>query len=52
MTVYWHMDNEYMGETREIHYMEFNPSVGKHRITLVDEAGETVTRMFEIVGGT
>jgi len=51
-TVYWHLDNSYVGETRELHYLELNPTIGKHTITIVDENGETISRTFEILAGT
>ncbi|MBS1636103.1 MAG: penicillin-binding protein 1C [Bacteroidetes bacterium] len=48
--VFWHMDDAYLGETREIHQMALNPGIGKHRLTLVDENGITVTTKFEVTG--
>lgn len=48
-TIYWHLDKEYIGKTTEYHSLEFNPTEGKHQLTLVDETGETITRNFEII---
>jgi penicillin-binding protein 1C len=48
--IYWHMDNEFIGETSEIHQMALNPSVGKHKLMLVDENGISVTVKFEALG--
>lgn len=48
-TVYWHLDGEFIGETKRIHHMELNPAEGKHTLTLVDHFGETLERTFEII---
>jgi penicillin-binding protein 1C len=50
--VYWYLDNQYVGSTKEFHTVELQPSPGKHTIILVDETGERVEREFEIVGLT
>jgi len=44
--VFWHLDGEYQGETRDIHEMALAPSSGPHVLTLVDENGESVRRRF------
>ncbi len=48
-TIYWHIDNEYIGQTRTFHSMELNPPVGKHVLTLVDERGNRLEQRFEII---
>lgn len=48
-TVYWHIDGEFVGETKSIHHLSINPAEGKHTLTLVDDAGETLERSFEII---
>jgi penicillin-binding protein 1C len=50
MRVYWHLDDSYLGETRDIHEMALAPPPGPHRLTLVDENGETVSRVFTVLG--
>ncbi|MCP4443418.1 MAG: penicillin-binding protein 1C [Aureispira sp.] len=47
--IYWHVDNEYVGETSQFHHLELNPPVGEHLLTLVDESGESMSRKFEIL---
>ncbi len=47
--LYWHLDNQYVGKTQELHHLELQPSKGKHRITVVDEKGISVTQTFEIL---
>ena len=46
--IYWHLDDEYIGETKEIHQISLNPSVGKHKLMLIDENGISVTVKFEV----
>ena len=48
-TIYWHLDNVYLGKTKDFHEMALLPSPGKHVLTLVDEAGERLVRGFEVV---
>ena len=48
--VFWHVDDEYYGETRDIHQLAIAPPPGRHVLTLVDEAGETVRRGFTVLG--
>lgn len=42
-TVYWHIDQDYMGETRFVHQMRIHPSPGDHIITVVDNFGNTLS---------
>lgn len=42
-TVYWHIDQDYMGETRFVHQMRIHPSSGNHIITVVDNFGNTIS---------
>jgi penicillin-binding protein 1C len=48
-TVYWHLDGEFIGETKKIHNLALNPVEGKHLLTIVDETGETLERSFEVI---
>lgn len=47
--IYWHLDDEYIGETSQIHQLSLNPSVGKHILNLIDENGLSIICHFEIV---
>jgi penicillin-binding protein 1C len=49
-TIYWHLDDNYIGSTKGLHEMGFSPEPGKHTLTLVDENGETISQKFEIIG--
>jgi len=46
--VFWHIDNNYIGETQTIHKKEFHPSKGEHRLTVVDETGERTSIKFTV----
>ena len=49
-TVYWHLDNQYIGMTRHLHQTEIRVGEGEHLITAVDEEGMTVSRKFYCIG--
>jgi len=49
-TIYWHLDDNYIGSTKGIHEMGLSPEPGQHTLTLVDEFGETISQKFEIIG--
>ena len=42
-TVFWHINNDYMGLTRDFHKYTFRPTRGKHSITVVDNDGNTLS---------
>lgn len=48
-TLFWHIDNSYIGSTKSIHEMGLNISEGKHTLTVVDELGNSIIRNFTIV---
>ena len=47
-TVYWHLDNDYLGETSDVHQMELSPTKGKHKVTVVDEEGNSLGVEFGV----
>ncbi|WP_256010573.1 penicillin-binding protein 1C [Desertivirga xinjiangensis] len=47
--VFWHLDDEFVGSTRDIHQIALNPSAGKHQITLVDQQGNRLQQAFVIL---
>lgn len=47
-TVFWHLDENYIGCTNYIHQMPARPSEGSHRMTAVDKNGNMVSIGFEI----
>ena len=48
-TLYWHLDNEFLGITNNKHQMGVTASTGFHTITLVDEIGNEIVRKFEVI---
>jgi len=49
LRIYWHLDDEYLGSTVDIHQMALRPEPGFHTITLVDENGERVRQAFRVL---
>ena len=49
-TIFWHLDDEYLGSTTHMHQKALLTSPGMHHIVLVDEFGEMLEKWFEIVG--
>lgn len=46
--VFWHLDETYMGETQNFHKKELSPVKGEHRLTVVDEAGNSTSIRFTV----
>lgn len=46
--VFWHLDETYIGETQNFHKQELSPSRGNHRLTVVDEQGNSVSINFSV----
>jgi len=42
--IFWHIDNEFIGQTFDIHQMEIFANEGEHIITAVDEDGNSIKR--------
>ena len=40
--IFWHLDNNYLGSTTTIHEMSVSPSPGYHKITIIDNFGESL----------
>jgi penicillin-binding protein 1C len=47
--LFWHLDGDYLGETRGDHRMAARPEPGPHELTIVDLAGATATRRFQVL---
>jgi penicillin-binding protein 1C len=48
-TIFWHLDENYLGRTKDIHQMAATPSPGNHKLLIVDELGNSSTRYFTVV---
>jgi penicillin-binding protein 1C len=46
--IFWHLDGEFIGSTKEIHQMSLRPESGPHHLVLVDEKGERLEQNFVI----
>lgn len=49
VTIYWHLNNEYLGSTNSFHNFELNPDAGHHILSVVDENGFRMEKEFEIL---
>jgi len=49
-TVWWHLDQEYVGETRFVHSLRLLPSPGRHTLVAVDASGHTASIVFTVSG--
>ena len=49
LLIYWHLDQEFLGATRDIHQMALAPEPGLHTLTLVDENGERLEQAFVVL---
>ena len=47
-TVFWYLNDTFVGSTKAIHEVAIIPKQGKHLITVVDELGNEAKRWFEI----
>ncbi len=47
--IFWHLDNQFLGTTKTFHEQAIYASVGKHVLTLVDEAGNSVRQSFKVL---
>jgi len=50
-TIYWHLDNDFIGSTSRIHQVSVHPAGGLHTLTLIDQNGEVLTQQFEVLEG-
>lgn len=49
-TLYWHLNETYLGQTDDIHSMKIDPSVGEQVLRIIDEQGNESVRLFNVVG--
>ncbi len=48
-TIYWHLDEEYIGLTDNLHQKGIRAEKGSHILTLIDELGNELKTSFEVV---
>jgi penicillin-binding protein 1C len=47
--IFWHLNGEYIGSTRQEHYLAIHPSVGFQHLVLTDENGFSLRQGFRVV---
>ena len=47
-TLYWHLDDTFLGETTDQHQISCSAPPGKHRLTLIDNQGNRKIISFEV----
>ena len=47
-TLWWHLDQTYVGETRFLHEFRLAPPLGRHTLTVVDDEGNSTTIRFTV----
>ncbi len=50
VSIHWHLDDRYLGETTLVHQLEFLAPEGSFTLTLVDSNGNILEKVFEVVG--
>jgi penicillin-binding protein 1C len=48
-TIHWHIDQQYIGTTKNYHQMAVSPTPGKHVLTLTDDNGERLVQVFTVL---
>ncbi|WP_163716460.1 penicillin-binding protein 1C [Mangrovibacterium lignilyticum] len=48
-TIYWHLDNTYLGQTGGKHQLPISPEEGEHLLSLVDDQGNTLSKKITVV---
>jgi len=49
VSVYWHLDGAFIGETRGQHRLALRPSEGQHVLTVVDQHGHSIEQRFTVL---
>ncbi len=47
--IFWHLDEQYLGQTMAPHQMAVSAVKGRHTITLVDDKGAELHQVFEVI---
>jgi penicillin-binding protein 1C len=47
--LYWHLDERYLGATRQFHQLAVSPGPGEHLLVLIDEDGHRLERRFRVL---
>ncbi|MBI4424051.1 MAG: penicillin-binding protein 1C [Elusimicrobia bacterium] len=47
--MHWHLDGAYLGKTETFHQLALDIPPGSHQLTVVDEAGHSLSRRFRVL---
>ena len=47
--IFWHINDQYLGETEELHHLAVDLDAGKHKVTIQDESGSSVSHWVSVV---
>ena len=47
-TLFWYLDDKYLGKTKKFHEFAIQPKVGKYVVTVMDESGTEARKSIEI----
>lgn len=47
--IHWSVDGTYLGATTSFHQMAVSPTPGKHTVTLIDDKGNRLVQIFEVL---
>lgn len=50
MTLFWFMDESFIGTTKGFHKISISPVPGEHSLTVTDERGISINRHFRVIG--
>jgi penicillin-binding protein 1C len=48
-TLFWHVDGKFVAETQYFHQLAINPGSGWHKITIVDNEGNSMEKKFQVL---
>ncbi len=48
-TLFWHLDDEFIAETHYFHQLAISPEPGWHKITIVDNEGNSLVKKFQVL---
>ena len=49
INIFWYLNEEYLGKTKEFHQIAIDPKAGDYILTIVDESGERIKLYFSIL---
>lgn len=47
-TLFWYLDDTYLGKTQKFHELSIQPKAGKYTLTVIDESGRELSKRIEI----